>query len=143
LSSVLASNIDVDQSRIELPWPKPHPIKKRVPLTTKEILKEFRSEGILRNWRVELEHDYAGDGTFAEHLVLRVRFRSFLDAIRFMSEFASECDRQHHHPIWENIHRNLTIKLRTFDAGHRVSHFDLQMAEKINRALQTYDVKVM
>jgi 4a-hydroxytetrahydrobiopterin dehydratase len=60
-----------------------------------------------------------------------------------MSEFAAECDRQNHHPIWENTFRDLTIKLRTFDAGHRVSFHDLEMADKINKALQDYQVSVL
>jgi pterin-4a-carbinolamine dehydratase len=143
LSATLVDVVGLDHSQAQIRWPKPNPIKRLAPAATQEILQELRAEGILKNWRVELEHDYAGDGTFAEQLVLRVRFKTFKEAIRFMSDFAFECDQQNHHPIWENVFRNLTIKLRTFDAGHRVSFHDLEMADKINKALQDYQVSVL
>jgi pterin-4a-carbinolamine dehydratase len=143
LTSTLTGAVGLEHGETQIRWPKPNPIKRLAPAATQEILQELRAEGILKNWRVELEHDYAGDGTFAEQLVLRLRFKTFKEAIRFMSEFAAECDRQNHHPIWENTFRNLTIKLRTFDAGHRVSFHDLEMADKINKALQDYQVSVL
>lgn len=143
LSNALASKLGLDGQAIELPWPEPDPLKKEVPLTTKETFEKLRSEGLLKNWKVELEHDYAGDGTFAEQLVLKLRFESFKESIRFINEFSVECENENHHPIWENTHRNLTIKFRTFDAGHRISHFDLKMAEKVNEALRNYEKKIL
>jgi hypothetical protein len=64
----------LERGEAQIRWRKPNPIKRLAPAATQKILQELRAEGILKNWRVELEHDYAGDGTFAEQLVLRLRF---------------------------------------------------------------------
>lgn len=62
------------------------------------------------------------------------KFRSFADAIQFMSLVAPGCDIAMHHPRWENVWKTLRVYLSTWDVGHRISDRDLQLARYFERA---------
>jgi pterin-4a-carbinolamine dehydratase len=67
------------------------------------------------------------------------RFRSFQDAILFMSQVAPGCDIAMHHPRWENIWKTIRVYLTTWDIGHRVSDRDVQLASYFDRAYRDFE----
>jgi len=62
------------------------------------------------------------------------QFKSFQDAINFMSQVAPGCDIAMHHPRWENLWKTVRVYLTTWSCGHRVSDRDIQMARYFDRA---------
>lgn len=67
-------------------------------------------------------------------LVRTFKFKTFTDAIHFMSLVAPGCDIAMHHPRWENVWKTLRVYLTTWDIGHRISDRDLQLARYFERA---------
>lgn len=67
-------------------------------------------------------------------LFRRFRFKTFADAIRFMSHVAPGCDIAMHHPRWENIWRSIDVHLTTWDIGHNISDRDIQLAKYLELA---------
>ena len=57
-------------------------------------------------------------------------FTDFKEAFSVMTHIAFECERQQHHPNWENVYNSLTIKLNTHDAGG-VTQKDIDLANSI------------
>lgn len=67
-------------------------------------------------------------------LFRELKFREFLDVIRFMREVAAGCQILDHHPRWENIYRTLRVYLTTWGIGHQVSDRDVQLARYLDEA---------
>ncbi|WP_420322171.1 4a-hydroxytetrahydrobiopterin dehydratase [Flagellimonas sp.] len=44
-------------------------------------------------------------------------FKDFKEAFSVMTRIAFEAEQQNHHPNWENVYNQLTIKLNTHDVG--------------------------
>ncbi len=57
-------------------------------------------------------------------------FEDFTAAFSTMTHIAFECEKQNHHPNWENVYNNLTIKLSTHDADG-VTQKDIDLAKSI------------
>lgn len=57
-------------------------------------------------------------------------FKDFTEAFSVMTHIAFECEKQQHHPNWENVYNSLTIKLNTHDAGG-VTQKDIDLAKSI------------
>jgi pterin-4a-carbinolamine dehydratase len=69
-----------------------------------------------------------------EELFRELRFKSFLEAIGFMTLVAPGCDALDHHPRWENTYRIVRVYLSTWDAGlHAVSDRDTRLAEYMDQ----------
>lgn len=63
----------------------------------------------------------------------------FLDAMAFMQAAAPHIDKLNHHPRWENTWATVTVRLSTWDLGHRVSMLDVELARYLD---QLYDARV-
>lgn len=66
----------------------------------------------------------------------KIKFSSFRKAIDFMHSCADGIDRRDHHPVWCNKYDSLEIHLDTFDAGHKVTARDIDLAEFLESVLQ-------
>lgn len=91
----------------------------------------------LPQWKIvesKLDDDTRFGSNTRIELVRELRFASFLDAIAFMGEAARSIDSFGHHPRWENVFRTVTVRLSTFDIGHRPSERDQVCARMIERA---------
>jgi 4a-hydroxytetrahydrobiopterin dehydratase len=55
-------------------------------------------------------------------------FATFADAMAFMQACMPAIERLDHHPEWSNIYNRVTIRLRTHDAGDRVTGTDIELA---------------
>jgi 4a-hydroxytetrahydrobiopterin dehydratase len=65
-------------------------------------------------------------------LVQTFRFGSFKEAMSFMVRVAFEAEAMDHHPEWSNVYNTVAIRLRTHDAGNRVTAKDVELARKIS-----------
>ena len=59
-------------------------------------------------------------------------FADFKEAFSIMTHIAFECEKQNHHPNWENVYNNLTIKLSTHDADG-ITQKDIDLAKSIEK----------
>lgn len=64
------------------------------------------------------------------------QFKNFKEAFSAMTRIAFECEQQNHHPNWENVYNNLTIKLNTHDAGG-VTLKDIDLAKTIESIINS------
>lgn len=60
------------------------------------------------------------------------RFADFRMAIAFLVRIAFEAEAMNHHPELENVYDRVTVRLRTHDAGDRVTALDADLARRIS-----------
>ena len=83
----------------------------------------------------QLDHALAGltDWHLDEGALRRdLRFADFVAAFAFLTKLALVAERVGHHPEISNVYRDVTLRLRTHDAGNRVSQRDVDLAELID-----------
>jgi len=62
-------------------------------------------------------------------------FSDFTTAFAFMTSVAAIAHRLNHHPEWSNLYNQVSIMLRTHDAGDVVTNLDREMAAEINKLI--------
>ncbi|RIV30345.1 4a-hydroxytetrahydrobiopterin dehydratase [Flagellimonas lutimaris] len=65
-----------------------------------------------------------------EMIMKSFTFKDFKEAFATMTHIAFECEKQNHHPNWENVYNRLTIKLSTHDADG-ITQKDIDLAKSI------------
>jgi pterin-4a-carbinolamine dehydratase len=65
-------------------------------------------------------------------------FRSFEDAMSFMTAATQHISAVGHHPRWENIWRTVTVWLTTWDIGYKPSKLDLELAIELDKLYKNY-----
>lgn len=60
-------------------------------------------------------------------------FDSFREALSFMLRVGFEAEALDHHPEWTNVFNRVAIRLKTHDAGGRVTAKDAELARRIQR----------
>ena len=63
-------------------------------------------------------------------------FGNFIEAFSFMTKIALICEKNNHHPNWENIYSKVIIKLSTHDLGG-ISNLDQKIASEINEIFES------
>lgn len=113
----------------EFNYPEHDPLKKGTSAVTPDRLESVLS--ILAGWELE----GSDDPSHPEQMWLKkkIKFDSFEKAIAFMNRVSSECEALNHHPRWENVYDELLIRLSTFDAGHKITEHDVELASRINK----------
>ena len=125
-------------SEIE-PYPTAPP-EKPDPISEDKL--QIALNGSLSNW-VKVVSPLPENSTKVRTEISRTyRFKSFLDAIRFMNQVAPGCDIAMHHPRWENIWKTIDVYLTTWDIGHQISDRDIQLAKYLDRAYSEFDASV-
>ena len=61
------------------------------------------------------------------------RFADFTAALAWMQDAGLEIERLNHHPEWTNIYDRVHVRLRTHDAGDRVTARDVDLAKSLHR----------
>jgi 4a-hydroxytetrahydrobiopterin dehydratase len=89
------------------------------PLDTEELRQALLT---LRGWRHE-------DDT----LVRVYEHRTFRDAIAFIVRLSFEAEQAGHHPELFNVYGRVEVRLRTHDAGNRVTALDVALAAAIDQ----------
>ncbi len=98
---------------------------------TKVILKKLANSQILEALE-ELQGWSLNDGMITKSY----KFKDFREAFSVMTRIAFECEEMNHHPNWENVYNQLTIKLNTHDVGG-ITQSDLELAHRIERIVQS------
>jgi 4a-hydroxytetrahydrobiopterin dehydratase len=65
-------------------------------------------------------------------------FRDFPEAMEFMSSIAPRFEKAHHHPRWGNEWNIVQIRLTTWDAGNRITHYDVKAARMAEAAYRRF-----
>ena len=90
-------------------------------LLKKEELKELGAK--IPGWEIH-----------GKHIERKIIFQNFIDAFSFMTKVALLAEKYNHHPNWENVYSQVTIKLSTHDLGG-ISSLDHVLASEINNLL--------
>jgi pterin-4a-carbinolamine dehydratase len=128
--SVQPASGDADR----LPYPQPPMKVPPAPMSDEEL--ELVVTEVLPEWALVTGADRRTPG--GVELFRPYRFRSFPDAIAFMSGAADFADNVNHHPRWENVFRTVYVYLTTWDLGHKVSHLDVTLAGFLDRQYDQY-----
>nr|WP_299339634.1 4a-hydroxytetrahydrobiopterin dehydratase [Allomuricauda sp.] len=64
------------------------------------------------------------------------QFKDFKDTFSVMTRIAFECEKMNHHPNWENVYNNLTIRLNTHDVGG-ITENDINLAKTIESLVES------
>ena len=64
-------------------------------------------------------------------------FADFSAAFGFMTRVAMLAEQANHHPNWSNVYNNVSISLSSHDAGNLVTDKDIELAEQINRLMDS------
>ena len=115
----------------------PEPRKNAQALTDDEMRRILKR---LHEW--ELVDDRVGpSGKKKLELMRAYQFVSFEDAIHFMSTATRHITNVCHHPDWQNIWKTITVRLSTWDIGHKPSVYDIELAEYLDHLYQDYEPK--
>lgn len=96
--------------------------------TLDKTLREF-----LRDWKVELKYEPNEYAAMSQWLVRTFNFPSFGTAMRFLQAGAAECEQLDHHPNWENCFKQVVVRMTTWNAGHRITQYDVDLAHRLDR----------
>lgn len=69
---------------------------------------------------------WSGDGG---GLARSWRFPDFAQAMAFMQACVAGIEAREHHPEWTNVYDRVSVRLRTHDAGDRVTERDADLAQ--------------
>ena len=64
-------------------------------------------------------------------LVKTLTFKNFREALAFMLKAGFEADAMDHHPDWTNVYNRVVVRLKTHDAGGRVTAKDVELAKRM------------
>jgi pterin-4a-carbinolamine dehydratase len=68
------------------------------------------------------------------YLAKDFEFDNFHQAAAFMTMVAAHCEIMEHYPEWRHVNKQVTVSLTTWDARHRVTIHDLNVALYMNMA---------
>jgi len=66
-----------------------------------------------------------------DSLVKTFKFGSFREAVSFIVRLSFEAEERNHHPELANVYNRVDVRLRTHDAGNKVTESDLALAQAI------------
>jgi 4a-hydroxytetrahydrobiopterin dehydratase len=89
------------------------------PLTTTEIQSALAD---LRGWAFD-----------KDALAKTYTFKSFREAMSFMTRVAFEAEELNHHPEWTNVYNRVAVRLNTHDAGGKVTAKDVGLAKRFEK----------
>jgi pterin-4a-carbinolamine dehydratase len=112
---------------------RPEPLQKERKVMTDEEVRLALAP--LSFWQLNWSPHPWGAGQQAQEITKCYEFRSFGDAIRFMSFAASAVDgwKPPHHPRWENQWKVVIASFSTWDVGCRVTDLDIAAAKELDR----------
>jgi pterin-4a-carbinolamine dehydratase len=124
-----------DSIRSDVPYPVPIDLSQE--LTELELKEALIS---LPGWEI-FHRSRPGDPTRQTvELYKAFKFKSFEDAIHFMSTAARFVSSTDHHPDWQNLWVSVRVWLTTWDIGHRPTFKDKRLAEYLEKLYREYQV---
>lgn len=114
----------------------PNPEKARVsPLTEAELAAALDTLVEWEPWSERILREYPYE---RQELRRSVSFRSFRTAMEFMTEATRIFMRLNHHPRWGNEWRLVHIRLTTWDAGNRITKYDVNAAREVDELIDRF-----
>jgi pterin-4a-carbinolamine dehydratase len=135
LGQIAPRSQSVGQTNPGNPYPR-NPPEGPDPITEEKLQVYLRTE--LAKWKRKTSPLPEDPDQVRVELYREYRFKSFREAIGFMSQVAPGCDIAIHHPRWENLWKTVRVYLSTWDIGHRISDRDIQLARYFDHAYSDY-----
>jgi pterin-4a-carbinolamine dehydratase len=109
--------------------PTADPVKARTPqLTDNELDAVLADLTAWDVWTESLLFEYPKDRLELRRTLV---FENFTEAMQFMSSLIDVFNKAKHHPRWENAWNVVRIRLTTWDVGNKITHFDVDMARRV------------
>ena len=124
-----------DSTSTDLPYPVPIDTSKE--LTETELKEALIS---LPGWQISKRILPDNPNHESVELYKPFKFRSFEDAIHFMSSAARFASITQHHPDWQNLWVSVRVWLTSWDIGHRLTFKDIRLAEYLEKLYRDYMV---
>ena len=111
-------------------FPNPSELKKLAPRITEAEFDEYKlAVPGLTGWVFSRVPINTPDGEVEGTQISRsFTFADFKRAFNFMARSAKLAESRPHHPDWTNVWNRVDVRLRTFDADHSVTWYDIEMA---------------
>ena len=121
----------------EIRWPRniPKYVPDTVSISKIQAVMASLPEWELREFEVE---DGQFKGQRGNELKRTFQFHRLTDAIDFMTETKDFIHSFQHHPRWENVFRDVCVRLSRWDAGFKITDRDFVLAKYLNRAFDRY-----
>jgi 4a-hydroxytetrahydrobiopterin dehydratase len=130
LTSLLAKMLGTTKIGGAIAFPTPNEVKTQVPRVTEAEFDDHRlkMEG-LKGWVFSHVPVITADGEIQGTEISRsFTFKNFKRAFTFMARVSKLAEDRPHHPDWTNVWNRVDVRLRTFDADHSVTWYDIEMA---------------
>jgi len=112
-------------------YPSPDPAKARTQALADTELAAILTYDDYQGWYV----DNYGNSDI-RYIVKTFKFPHFNQAADFMKIASEHCRVLDHHPDWRNVFNQVTVSLTTWDAQHKVTIYDLNLALFMNMAAE-------
>jgi len=111
-------------------FPNPSALKKLAPRLTEAEFDEYKlAVPSLTGWVFSRVPVSTPDGEVEGAQISRsFTFTDFKRAFTFMARSAELAESRPHHPDWTNVWNRVDVRLRTFDADHSITWYDIEMA---------------
>lgn len=113
----------------------PNPVIKE-PVASEGEVREFLRR--YPDWQVQYRPHPTDPGSQRRGIGTMLTFRSFRDAIHFMSTASWGIDERNHHPEWENIWQAVIIWITQFDIGGDITGRNIELAEYLMSVYEPY-----
>jgi 4a-hydroxytetrahydrobiopterin dehydratase len=119
-------------------FPNPSELKKRAPRLSEAEFDEHKlAMRSLAGWVFSRIPINTPNGEVQGSQISRsFTFTNFKRAFTFMARSAVLAEKRPHHPDWTNVWNRVDVRLRTFDADHSVTWYDIEMACEMHELYQ-------
>jgi pterin-4a-carbinolamine dehydratase len=117
--------------------PAPSPKKRdTAALNEQELADALKTLPEWEEWTDSLPIEYP---RVRQELRRTLTFKNFNRAIAFMSFVAPRFQAKKHHPRWINEWNTVRIRLTTWDAGNKITHYDVDAAHMVDDAYREFN----
>jgi pterin-4a-carbinolamine dehydratase len=123
------------EARVTLPIQFPQPKVKPNPLTPSEVENALQR---LPGWKALPFFIPGAEPRSGTELVKTYQFANYDVALGFINRASEYITALPHHPTWEITWGTVKARLTTWDIGHKLSHYDLDLAEYLDNLSSEY-----
>lgn len=130
LTSLIARMLGTARAEGTIEFPTPSELKTQTPRLTEAEFDEHKLKiAALKGWVFSRVPVSTANGEVeGTEISRRFMFKNFKRAFAFMARVSELAESRPHHPDWTNAWNRVDVRLRTFDAGHAVTWYDIEMA---------------
>lgn len=140
IARTIAQKLKIETSSRGIEYPRPNKLKSMTPIISQNEFEALKQEdSSLSGWRFSSVLSGGAKNDIGNELSKSFEFKDFKRAFSFMNEAAHVAESRSHHPVWTNKWNKVDVHLRTFDAGQKVTWYDIEMAAKMNKIFMTVE----